>query len=466
MPRPSILLALTLSLLAPAWVEAAPFVEPDVVVVHRTASESPGDGYGWAAERIGDLDGDGAADYAISAPRNPTGGFRAGKVYVQSGATGAVLATHVGDPFRRLGFGVTGGGDLDADGTPDYVLGGPAIMGGAGLVRAHSGRTHAELWTFSGVPRDLLGFDVGIAGDVDRDGHDDVIAGAPNATAAGLPGAGRVFVLSGRDGSILWSRDGTQAFGSLGTGVSGLRDLDGDGVPEQASGAAGDVRAGHGKPQFRGGLAYVHDGATGRVLSTLKPSGTAFSFGLFFVHDAGDVDADGTGDVLVGDVTDLRQAIAGRAYVYSGATGQRLRTINGDDAGEGLGIGRGAGDLDGDGHDDLLLGAWLNSTAGFQAGQALLVSGRNGRTLRTFTATGVLEQIGFDTVPLGDVTADGLPDFLLTGNDVAYVVQGTPLPRSSEDALEDEDDVPYDGHPVHVDLVGEQRDELGDRSLR
>jgi hypothetical protein len=290
-----------------------------------------------------------------------------------------------------------------------------------------------------------------------------VIAGAP-ATNTTQPLAGRVYAFSGRDGSVLWTFDGQRNTGLLGTAVTGLHDVNGDGVPDQAAGAQNEVRV-IGRGQVRGGTGYVLDGRTGTVLFQLKPSGTASFFGVFFIHDAGDVDGDGVGDVFAGDVGDVRLAGAGRAYVWSGATGERLRTINGDDPGEGLGIGRGAGDLDGDGHDDLLLGAWLNSTAAPQGGQCMLVSGKNGRPLRTFTATTAGAQVGFDTVPLGDVTGDGIPDHLLTGAGLAYVVAGTPLTSSSA-PLESPTEESVESRSTHLERIGTDIDKLGNRALR
>jgi len=136
-------------------------------------------------------------------------------------------------------------------------------------------------------------------------------------------------------------------------------------------------------------------------------------------------------DIYIGDTGDgarvgTASAITfqGRAYVFSGATGERLRTIAGDHAGDGLGIGRGAGDIDGDGHADLILGAWLESSAAVQGGKVYLVSGRNGQTLRTMTGTVAGAQLGFDVVALGDVSGDGVADYLVTGAQVAYVVLG------------------------------------------
>src|SRR5262245_55837402 len=100
----------------------AQFVEPDVSVLYTLHSEQPGDGFGWAAEAIGDLNGAGASVIIVSALRNSEGGPRAGKVYVFSGRDGTLLHTIVGAPFNRLGHSVAGVGDVNGDGVPDYAV--------------------------------------------------------------------------------------------------------------------------------------------------------------------------------------------------------------------------------------------------------------------------------------------------------------------------------------------------------
>jgi hypothetical protein len=86
--------------------------------------------------------------------------------------------------------------------------------------------------------------------------------------------------------------------------------------------------------------------------------------------------------------------------------------------------------VDGDGYADLLIGAFIDPDGAPQGGQVSIVSGKNGQLRRTFTGTVALAQIGFDVVNLGDVTGDGITDFLLTGNDVAHVVAGVELDAS------------------------------------
>lgn len=404
--------------LPPVWGQ---FVEPEVEVLFTLTGEQPGDRFGWVAESLGDATGDGLPEYVITAITHNEGGALAGKAFVYDGADGSVLNTVVGSQFEVLGFGVAAGGDADADGVPDYALGAPSFPGLPSRVLVFSGANHLQLLEIQDPSGSRLGFDLHFIDDVNGDGHDDLVAGATTDSTAAA-GAGRVDVISGADGSVLWSQTGLSAGAALGSAVSSLGDLNGDGIAEVGAGAFGAGRA-LGPNQIRPGEAYVLDGATGAYLQTFEPNGTGGAFGQFFVHDAGDVDADGVSDVYVSDFSDK---IGGRGYVFSGATGDKLRQINAENPGDGLGMGRGAGDVDGDGFDDLLIGAFTSSDGAAQAGKCYVVSGKNGQYLRTYTATLSGAQVGFDVVRLGDANADGWTDFLLTGQGVAYVVSGAP----------------------------------------
>jgi hypothetical protein len=399
----------------------AQFLEPDVTVLTTLTAEAAGDSFGFASERIGDIDLDGVPDYVIGAPFNGSGGTIAGRAYVYSGADGTLLHVVTGNPFDTLGWGVAGGGDFDADGIPDYAIGAPARFGvGTGRVLMISGADHSVIHDIVAPTRTLLGFDVNVAGDVDGDGYDDLVAGAVIA-AETFTQAGQVVVFSGRTGETLWTADGQGPYHLLGSAVTGLDDLNGDGIPELGAGAFGAGDAGT-------GLAYVLNGADGAFLRTLVPNDTAGAFGQFFIHDAGDVNADGVRDIYVGDFGDSHKGpYTGRGYVYSGRTPGRIRLVNGENAGDGLGIGRGAGDVDGDGHADLVLAAYLFSGGAPQGGKVYVFSGRTGQVLRSYTGTTPSAQLGFDAVALGDVNADGSGDYLITGRDVAYVVAGTPV---------------------------------------
>jgi hypothetical protein len=98
-----------------------------------------------------------------------------------------------------------------------------------------------------------------------------------------------------------------------------------------------------------------------------------------------------------------------------GYDGKRLLTLTGETAGEGFGIGpAGAGDVDHDGHADLIVGAWQYAGAAISGGRAYLYSGKDGHLMKTFTCRIPGDTFGFDAVGMGDGDGDGAIDFLST----------------------------------------------------
>lgn len=394
----------------------ADFVEPEVVVIHTLTGEAAGDSFGWAVSGLRDIDGDGVTDLIVPAPFNDAAGASAGRVYVYSGSSGALLHTITGARVgASLGFAVGDAGDVDGDGLPDVVVGASGPATHTGSVAVYSGADGQLIWEAAGEGvNDMFGAAVAGLDDLDGDGRSEIAVGAPGNDAAGA-GAGRVYVLSGLSGGVLRSYDGTGGGANFGAGVAAAGDLNGDGKQELIVGA-------HGVD-----LAYVYDGASGAAYfpgPLLSEAGS--TFGQFFVGAAGDVNADGTPDLYVGDYG------ASKAYVFSGVSGARIYRLS---AGGGLGCGRFAGDVDRDGHDDLVVGAYNNSTGATSAGKAFVYSGRDGLALRTITSTTTGEQFGFDAVGIGDVNGDGGLDFLIgaaTGNR-AYVIAGTPRPPCAGD---------------------------------
>jgi hypothetical protein len=101
--------------------------------------------------------------------------------------------------------------------------------------------------------------------------------------------------------------------------------------------------------------------------------------------------------------------------VHSGADGRALHTFTGETAGEGLGTSpANVGDVDGDGHADILVGAWQYAGAAASGGRVYLFSGRDGALMQTYTSKIPGDTLGFDAVGLGDVDGDGMDDFLIT----------------------------------------------------
>jgi hypothetical protein len=380
---------------------AAPFVEP-VKILREFDGESSNDQFGWIARNIGDVDGDRIADFVTSAPTKKIGDAEnAGRIYVYSSRTGKLLWSADGKAGDQLGTGVEAAGDTNRDGIPDVVASGP----GNGVAYIYSGRDGAVLRSFHGeAAGDNFGQHISGAGDVDRDGFADVIAGAPSNKAGG-EGAGRAYVYSGKDGRVLLTLTGT-AGDALGSTVAGWSDRKRFFLVVGAPGAG---------PKHTG-RAYVYDTLTAKPKFMIDSDDTGNALGMMFVSIPGDVDGDRVPDVYASDWSNRAKGNStGRIYVHSGKTGARLFTLTGDSMGEGFGTSPSeAADLDGDGRADLAVGAWQYAGSAPSGGRIYLYSGRTQKLLGTITDRVPGDTLGFDSVGLGDVDGDGTRDLLVT----------------------------------------------------
>ena len=384
--------------------------------LHQFDGLTANDHLGNSVSGAGDVDGDGFDDLIVGAyEANPGGRNLAGSAYVYSGATGALLWQFDGPSIAGyLGSSVSGAGDVDGDGFADLIVGAPNLSSGGlfnqGTAFVYSGSTGALIWRFDGQASwDSLGDSVSTAGDVDGDGFDDLIVGASQASPGGT---GSAYVYSGATGALVWQFDAVGPTQYLGCSVSSAGDVNGDGFDDVIVGAYGSFFGGSGYT----GSAFVYSGATGTSLWQFDGQAGLDELGNS-VSGAGDVDGDGFDDLIVGahkaDPGGLGGA--GSAYVYSGATGSLIWQFDGQAAGDGLGGSvSGSGDIDGDGFDDLAIGAQGASPGGMaDAGSAYVYSGATSSLIRQFDGQAVGDSLGASVSGAGDVDGDGVRDLIV-----------------------------------------------------
>ncbi|MEM7204638.1 MAG: integrin alpha [Planctomycetota bacterium] len=423
--------------------------------VHDFAATAAGESFGQSVGVLADANDDGRVDYVIGAPDAAFGGPGAGRVYVRSGADGTVLRVVDGAAGTALGSAVAGVGDVDGDGLADFAAGAPlASPAGpaSGTVFVYSGADGRVLHQLAGsAAGDRLGTAVAAAGDANRDGFADVVGGAPGAAG----GAGRVLVFSGRDGTVLQQRTGPLGGDALGEAVAGGRDLNGDGADEFLAGMPGSDFGG---PDA--GRVAVFSGATG--LALIVPIGTLpggrWGSSLCTVRD---VNQDGTHDLVAGAPFAAGPAGAGsgRVQVHSGADGSLLYTVDGAAAGDAFGAAVCATpDVNADGVADLLVGAPGADDGGLDAGVVSVRSGRDGRELYRLVGAAALVELGAAVAGGADADGDGFGEWIAgsprtVGGGAANVWTAVPYARS--DKVSSTTGASGDGYGYSVGAAGD-----------
>jgi FG-GAP repeat len=385
-------------------------------VFFNLGGNAPGDSFGRSISEAGDVNADGYADVIIGAPLDETSCTDNGVARVYSGKDGSMLYAFVGgQAFDYFSYAVGGGGDVNQDGFADLVVGGPQIVTGSvgfkGYACVFSGADGTVLYTWGGEGAgDTFGLSVANAQDVNADGFDDVIVGAPGSDLNGVD-SGAAYVFSGKDGSHLYAFRG-QAGDSLGYSVRCALDVNRDLYADVIVGAPWSDA---GLPD--GGAAVVFSGFDGSVL--YKFTGQPKSLFGWSVAGAGDTDGDLFPDLLVGapGVGPAGPA-AGQAFLFSGQDGSQLFTIPGNAQGDMLGYSvSGAADIDGDRLCDFMIGA-PGAPNGTKRGHAQVIAGSTWTNLYDLDGPPGAGRFGHCVVGTGYLSRDGHADFAIGAPDI------------------------------------------------
>ncbi|MBI1871084.1 MAG: FG-GAP repeat protein [Chlamydiae bacterium] len=420
--------------------------------------ENVGDYSGYSVSDAGDVDGDGKADLLIGARNNNEGGTDAGKTYLilaktlgSSNTIDLSLADYafIGeDAYDYSGYSVSGAGDVDGDGKADLLIG-AAMAGKAYLILAKSLGSSKTIdlsladYTFIGDSFSS----VSGAGDVDGDGKADILigelfvgsgAGETYLILAKSLGSSNTIDLSLADYAFV----GENAYDYSGYSVSGAGDVDGDGKSDLLIGARSNDEGG-----TDAGKTYLILAKSLGSSNTIDLSLADYTFigenaddySGYSVSDAGDVDGDGKADILIGAYgNDEGGSYAGKTYLILAKTLGSSNTIdlsladyafigeNEDD--QSGGSVSGAGDVDGDGKSDLLIGAYGNDEGGSLAGKTYLILAKSLGSSKTidlsladyaFIGENEDDHSGYSVSSAGDVDGNGKSDLLIGayGND-------------------------------------------------
>jgi Ca2+-binding RTX toxin-like protein len=463
----------------------------DGTIGFQINGEAEGDSSGYSVASAGDVNGDGYDDLIIGSSRADPNGGNSGASYVVFGkasgfAASLNLSTLDGiNGFKvsgevagdRSGVSVASAGDVNGDGYDDLIIG--AYMadpngnasGASYVVFGKASGFVADLdpstldgtsgfRLIGGAAGDRSGYSVASAGDVNGDGYDDLIIGAYGADANGS-NSGASYVVFGKASGFAASLDLSTLDGTNGFRISGETSLDQAG---RSVASAGDVN-GDGYDDLiigvyqadpngaNSGASYVVFGKASGFTANLNPSTLDGTNGFQVngeaaedrsgrsVASAGDINGDGYDDLIIGaSEADPNGPFSGASYVVfgkaSGFTANlNLSTLDGtsgfringeataDQSGRSVAS---AGDINGDGYDDLIIGARTSDANGSESGASYVVFGKasgfaasldlstlvgtNGFQINGASAN---DYSGYSVASAGDINGDGYDDLII-----------------------------------------------------
>ncbi|MDZ7263069.1 MAG: T9SS type A sorting domain-containing protein [candidate division KSB1 bacterium] len=408
---------------------------------------------GYHIHKAGDVNGDGYDDFLIGTFHNNASGYNSGAAYLILGKAAAdwgqdVSLVHADARFigsrayEAAGYYLGGGGNLNGDAYDDFLIGAEdgylfVILGKASANWGYNCilMQSADASYVEESDEDAAGIANAIIGDLNGDGYDDFLCGAPY-NDYGAPDGGKVYLILGK--STGWARDislsaanasfyGDTESGLVGYSVDGVGDVNGDGVPDFAIGARGE-----GKIYLFFGRRSVNWGRNcdiGQADVVIRAEYSGDYVG-WRVSRAGDVNNDGYDDIVIGaPYNDSNGSESGKAYLVLGrSSGWKSNLADADASFIGEGANDQAGwdvqeadDVDKDGYDDFLVGAWYNDAHGVDAGKMYLIKGKASGWQRDVSLSTVPDYFlgehagdyaGFSVATAGDVNHDGWPDLI------------------------------------------------------
>jgi len=377
---------------------------------------------------MGDLDGDGMDDLVAGARYSTSNPNLDGTVFVISSRTNRQLAKiHGKHQSGQFGYCVENLGDVDKDGVPDFGVGSPSApwfnnQGGPGLAFVYSGKTRKLIRQITPGPSFTIGFGTTMAGmgDLDGDGHADYAVAAPDSN-----NPGRVYVYSGKAGTLLYTIVPTEYARKFGQGLAELPDIDGDKIADLAI-LGGPIKF---SSTATHSPIWWYSGKTGKLIRRALTTPRYSSAPSLLLRSCEDLDGDKKRDVLVGwPDARISNFYEGEVQAYSSGTAKLLHSYRLPTPSRNSGFGRSFDcipDRDNDGSPEILIG-----DSGFLSGMSSkgaihVFSAKSEKLIETITTqtqqrSSVL--FGQSVTALGDLNHDGNWDFC---NSIGYASPAT-----------------------------------------